>query len=245
MASNDAEKNVYEAAKTALGRWLDAARAAVLAPWRVFKSQPNPDALYSTLPTWEAQLQRILDALTPALREGWAAAHLSQPFDQKDAYVQANLALTRNLLTRVPDETHALVVRQILEGANKGEDNAHIAARIDDVLTYTGSENWDARARLIAQTETNRHYNSSLLAHALLVQRQDHVALMKSWETRTDGKERTAHKLADHQLVPLQQAYQVDGEALMFPCDPGGSPGNVCGCRCGQMIHQPPTMRAL
>lgn len=244
MASDDAEKTVYEAAKGALTRWLSVARDAVMTPWHKFRAQPNPDAVFSTQAAWDAQLKLILDALTPALREGWAAAHLKRPFDVNDPYVQANLALTHNLLARIPGETHALVIKQILAGVAKNEDNARIAQRVDDVLTYTGSENWDARARLIAQTETNRHYNSSLLAHALLVQAQDGTPLMKSWETRTDGRERPAHKFADHQTVPLQQAYHVDGEAVMFPCDPTGSAGNVCGCRCGQMIHPASTMRA-
>ena len=238
MASDDAESTVYQAAKEALTRWLGAARDAVLAPWRKFKGQPNPSALASVDGVWEQGVDRIIAALTPALREGWQAAHLERPFDMRDPYIQANVALAKNLLVRVPDETHSLVINAILEGTNRNEDTGQIAARVQDVLTYTGSENWDSRARLIAQTETNRHYNSSLLAHALLVQRQDGGRYTKTWETRTDGKERRAHLLADHQARPLEQPYLVDKELMNFPGDPQGSPGNVCGCRCSQLIHK-------
>lgn len=244
MSSDDAEKTVYEAAKSGLTRWLGVAKDAVLASWRRFHTQPNPDAIYSTAPVWASEVDRIVRALTPALQEGWAAAHLPRNMPNTDPYIQANLAMTRNLLARVPDETHAKVVAVILDGVNRGEDNQQIADRVDDVLTYTGSENWDDRARNIAVTETTRHYNSSLLAHALLVQQQDGTQMTKSWETQTDGKEREAHRMADHQRVRLNMPYIVDEEPMMFPGDPEGSPHNVCGCRCTQQIHMPSEVTA-
>ena len=236
MASDDAERTVYEAAKSALTRWLGVAKNAVLG----LRVRANPDAIYATQPVWQSEVERIVRALTPALQEGWAAAHLPQDLPANDPFVKTNLALTRNLLVRIPDDTHALIVATILDGVNRGEDNDAIARRVDDVLTYTGSENWDSRAKLIARTETTRHYNSSLLAHAMLVQRQDGKQLYKSWETTTDDREREAHKLADHQRVPVLQSYIVGGEPMMFPGDPDGSADNVCGCRCGQMIHTAP-----
>lgn len=207
--SKDAEDNVYQAVKGGLKRFLDRARQLVMAPFRQYGATPNPDAIYEVAPFWDADLERILAALTPALREGWNAAHLKGEFVLEDPYVQANLALTRNLLVRIPDEVHTQVIREILEGSNVGESTAQIAQRIDNLLTFTGSENWDQRARVIAQTECNRHYNSSLLAHALLVERQDGTPMTKEWQTQTDGKERPEHEAADHQKQPLGQPYVV------------------------------------
>lgn len=235
--SKDAEDNVYRAVKGGLKRFLDRARQLVMAPFRQYGATPNPDAIYEVVPFWDADLERILAALTPALREGWNAAHLKGEFVLEDPYVQANLALTRNLLVRIPDEVHTQVVREILEGSNVGESTAQIAQRIDNLLTFTGSENWDQRARVIAQTECNRHYNSSLLAHALLVERQDGTPMTKEWQTQTDGKERVEHKDADHQKQPLGQPYVVGGEPLMFPGDPLGMPWNVINCRCIQTVQ--------
>lgn len=237
-ASKDAENSVYQVAKSGLKRFLSRAREVVLAPFRQFGGTPNADAIYELEPMWNADVERIMAALTPALQEGWAAAHLPGNYDPNDPYIQANLALTHNLLVRVPDEVHSLVVREILEGSNNGESTADIAARIDNVLNYTGSENWDNRAKVIAQTECNRHYNSSLLGHALLVERQDGGTYIKHWETQTDGKERTEHLEADHQAQPLGQPYIVGGEPLMFPGDPLGKAWNVINCRCGQTIEK-------
>jgi hypothetical protein len=237
-ASKGAEDNVYRAAKAGLTRWLARARTAVMAPFVNFKSTPSADAIFSANPAWQAEVDRILAALTPALREGWAAAHLPGDYDPDDSFVQANLALTQNLLVRIPDETHAMVIAQILEGANNGDSTEQIASRVDDVLTYTGSENWDSRARTIAQTECNRHWNGSILAHGLLVERQDGTPMSKTWVTQMDGKERTEHKAANNQTRPLGQPYNVGGEAMLFPGDPTAPPELVINCRCGQRIEK-------
>jgi hypothetical protein len=238
VTSKDAEKSVYEAAKAGLKRFLGRAREAVMASTKKFGTTPDPTAVYSAAPDWQAEVDRIVNALTPALREGWAAAHLPGNYSPSDPYIQANLALTHNLLVGIPDEVHALVVREILAGTNAGQSKEAIAARVDDVLNYTGSENWDNRARVIAQTETNRHYNSSLLAHGLLVQKQDGGSYVKSWQTNMDGRERDAHKRADNQTRELHNTYLVDDEPLLFPGDPVGSPENVINCRCGQEIRK-------
>lgn len=231
-SSPDAERSAYEAIKSGLSRWLDRARERVMAPWRRFRAQPAPQEIAATAPVWQAEVDRILRALTPALREGWAAANLPGDYSPDDPYIQANLALTRNLLVRIPDEVHALVVRQILEGTNAQETTDQIADRVQRVLTFTGSEDWNGRARTIARTEVNRHFNSSMLAHALLLEKQGRRDLSKQWDTRMDGDERPAHHLANGQIRPLSQPFLVGGEALLFPVDPRGSPSNVINCRC-------------
>jgi uncharacterized protein with gpF-like domain len=236
MISPSAEESVYQTVKGSLTRWLGRAKDAVLASWREFKAPPNAGAVDAQAPAWQAEVDRIIAALTPALIEGWSAAHLPGDYNPQDPYVQANLALTKNLLVGIPDEVHALVVREILEGTNAGETVDQIAHRVDNVLTYTGSANWDNRARVIAQTECNRHYNGSLLAHALLSSTQDKKQLTKEWDTRMDGKERPAHHLANGQSQSLNQPFIVDGEPLLFPGDPTGHPANVINCRCGMKI---------
>lgn len=209
-----------------------------MAPFKRFGTVPDPTAVYSAQPIWQAEVDRIMRALTPALQEGWAAAHLPGSYSPTDPYIQANLALTHNLLVRIPDEVHALVVRDILAGTNAGEDKEAIAARVDNTLTYTGSENWDNRARVIAQTETTRHHNSSTLAHALLVQQQDGGQYVKVWDTTMDDHEREAHKRANNQTRLIQDPFNVDNQPLLFPGDPLGSPENVINCRCSISVRK-------
>jgi hypothetical protein len=237
-ASRGAEDSVYQAARDGLVKWLGRAREVVMAPWRQYKAAPNPVAIASTKPLWQEEVDRILPALTPAQREGWAAAHLPGDFDPQDPFIRANLALTHNLLVRIPDEVHAMVVAAILEGAQRAESTEQIANRVDDILTFTGSENWDNRARVIAQTETNRHFNGSMLAHGLSRQQAGDSSLMKRWDTVMDGKERLAHQLANNDVQPLNQPFIVDGEELLFPGDPTGKASNVINCRCSLRLEK-------
>ena len=39
--------------------------------------------------------------------------------------------------------------------------------------------------------------------------------------------------------IPLDEAFIVGGEALMYPGDPAGSPGNVINCHCIQIAVAP------
>jgi hypothetical protein len=43
---------------------------------------------------------------------------------------------------------------------------------------------------------------------------------------------RIGHILADEQTVPVDQPFTVEGEGLMFPRDPSGSPENTINCHC-------------
>lgn len=57
----------------------------------------------------------------------------------------------------------------------------------------------------------------------------------KQWLSSRDGKVRQGeydHVEPDGQIVALDDPFQVSGEALMFPADPAGSPGNTIECRC-------------
>ena len=237
-ASRGAEDGVRDAAASGLRRFLDRARDLVMQPFSRFGATPDANAVYAAVPVWQVEVDRIMNALTPALQEGWVAAGLPGAYRASDPYIQANLALTHNLLVRVPDEVHALVVREILAGANAGENKSVIASRVDNVLDYSGSENWPNRSDVIAQTESTRHFSSSLLAHGLLVERQDGGIYMKEWQTQTDGREREAHRLADHQVRLLNQPFIVGNEPLLFPAAPEGSADNVCGCRCFMTIKR-------
>lgn len=232
MASRESEESVFKAAASGLRRWLKAVRDKVMTPWRSFKAQPDASAVYATVPIWQAEVDRIMAALTPALQEGWVGANLPGSYDPKDPYIQSALAMTRNLLLRIPDEVHALIIAQIMAGADAGESIEQIAHRVDNVLSYTGSENWENRSRVISITESTRHRNSAMLAHALSDPRQQTRGLMKRWDTNMDGRERPAHHEADRQIVPLRQPFIVGGETLLYPGAPEGTPDNVCGCRC-------------
>lgn len=239
---------VYEAAIAALvlsayAAWLKLAAAAVLGAFTRFGTAPDPAAIWSTVPAWDKQVDRLMDALEQIARAGWIEASrqlgVDMPFDVTDAILQDQLRRTRNLMVRTPDEVYRQIVAELGTAVAAGEDVQAQAARIRHVLDVTGTENWPARARTVAVTEVHRAWNFGALAAGLRVQqREDGARLQKRWDSKEDSAVRPAHRRADGQIRPMSQPFIVGGEALMAPGDPSGSPWNVINCRCKPLFSR-------
>ena len=223
--------------------WLGAATAAVLGAFTRFGAPPDPTAIWSTVPGWERQVDRLLSGLEQIARAGWIEAGrqlgVEIPFDPTDALVQDQLSRTRNLMVRTPDEVYRQIIRELGIAIAAGEDVAQQAARVRHVLDVTGTENWPARARTGSVTEVHRAYNMGGLAMSLRVQQQESgPRLLKRWDAKDDSATRPAHRLADGQVQFVSQPFMVGGEALRSPGDPEGSPWNVINCRCKQRFSR-------
>jgi uncharacterized protein with gpF-like domain len=219
--------------------WLATVTAAVLAAFHRFGAAPDPTAIWSTVPAWERQVDRLMSGLEQIARAGWQEAcqqlGVDVPFDPQDSFVQDQLARTRNLMVRTPDEVYRRIIAELGQAVANGESVEQQAARVRHVLDVTGTENWPARARTVAVTEVHRAYNMGGLAAALHIQQQESgPQLIKIWMSRDDSAVRPAHRLADGQAQFASQPFVVAGEPLMSPGDPSGSPWNVINCRCKQ-----------
>lgn len=234
-----AEAAFAAAVAAALAGFLASAAATVLAPWRLFRLPPDPTALFTLRVEWVQEVDRLLESLTELARRGWddVARQLgvNLPFDATDSGLDDMLGMTRNLLVRIPDEIYRRIMDELAASSALGEDAGRQAARVEDILNVTGSENWPARARTIAVTEVNRVYAMGQQAAAM----RSHMVLSKSWSSRDDARVRRAHVLADGQTVPLMQPFIVADEPLMFPGDPRGRPSNVINCRCRLKVRRP------
>lgn len=201
---------------------------------------PNAHAIYSVTPFWAEEMLAMVQG--PVLDVvGMTYVKLFGPnvlFDSRPA-VTRYLGEVFNRLVRTPDEVFDLVAGEIAKGAGAGESIPKISARVDDVLSATGSPNWPNRATVIARTET---------LGALSAGREDAFAMVAetlggdfehTWLATLDLRVRTAHKLADKQSVPLGTPFIVGDEPLMRPGDPNGSPENVIQCRCTTLLTRP------
>ena len=122
-------------------------------------------------------------------------------------------------------ETTIRMLRDELEEAFKNhEDIDSIMKRVAKIFDLS-EKGW--RAERIARTETIRAANKGSLEGY----RQAGVR-KKEWVTAIDERTRDWHAEADGQIVDIDKPFIVGGEALMFPGDPNGSPGNTINCRC-------------
>ena len=107
--------------------------------------------------SWDRRVDRMIPDLMRAARAGWeetaSQLGLRIPFDPTDPILVEQLNRTRNLLVRIDEEVYRMVIKAIADGTDRGETPTQIAARIDNVLSITGSENWPNRADVIARTE--------------------------------------------------------------------------------------------
>lgn len=215
--------------------WLAAALSAVMAPFRLYGLAPDPSALWSTVPVWERQLDRLMEALQRIARTGWmdstSQLGVDVAFDPTDPVLADVLQRTRNLMVRTPDEVYRRIVSELGVAVSLGESVAQQAARVENLLSVSGVENWPARAKTVAVTEVHRAYNFGAFVGASRVQSVGGV-VRKRWVSKDDAAVRPAHRAADGQVRLLMQPFRVGGEALMMPGDPAGFPWNVINCRC-------------
>jgi uncharacterized protein with gpF-like domain len=236
MASRDQnESELYGTVSRGLRRWLEQARDVVMAPWRRYRMQPDPTAIYGTQDEWNAEVQTILTHLGRIAMSAWSQATDVPPVS-RHAFVMAQLAQTENFLVRMPDETYNLVFAAITDVINGGGNVEAVADRVDDVLTWTGSENWPNRARVIAITETTRAMNAGVLGAGTEQARVTGRILRKEWRTEEDDRVRASHRAVNGEVRDFYMPFYVGGWPMMYPGDPAGPPEEVIGCRCDLLI---------
>lgn len=206
----------------ALTRWLNRVRKAVMFPWTAWRQSPDPAGVRQFDGLWAAEVDRLVE---------WLDQNAVQPSSSHQVEVNEHLTRVRNYLVRIPDEVFDLVRIEIQRGQAQGDPIKAVAERIDSILTATGSENWDTRARTIAVTEVNGASNAGWFAGAVKEQQQ-RGQLRKRWIATHDSHTRLDHREADGQEVALLSPFIVGTWPLLYPGDKNGPPDQVINCRC-------------
>jgi len=145
--------------------------------------------------------------------------------------MRQSLSVSSHKIQGVNRTTQTRVARQMQAGLESGEGLNDLSKRIKKVLGDNRS-----RTLHIARTQT---------AGAVSTGRQAGMTSagveLKSWLSSGDTVVRKAHRDAEGQHkdgIPIDQPFWVGGEALMFPADPHGTPGNIINCRCLQIAKK-------
>jgi Phage Mu protein F like protein len=226
MSRSEDERRLTGIVGGLLRTWLARAKTAVTRP-----SPPDPTRIYALQPDWDQSVDTILTEIGKIGLASWSEATDVPPVS-RHAFLVAYLADVQSLLVRIPDEVANLVFAEITDGVNAGESRDQIEARVERVLSWTGSENWPNRARVIAQTETTRARAAGTMAAGVEQARVTGRQLTKRWDTRDDDRVRGSHRHVDGQVVPVWQPFYVDGVPMQFPGDPSAPPELVINCRC-------------
>ena len=135
----------------------------------------------------------------------------------KDSAAKINAAIQRAFLGGKP-------ITEVIEEIGKALSNGQ---GFSGLFSSIGK-----RAESIATNEILRVY--SIAAQAKMEDAVKHnPAMKKQWVHVPIARvPRISHIEADGQVVDVDQPFDVDGEELMYPRDPNGSPENTINCHC-------------
>lgn len=192
------------------------------------------DHLVSTLKTKTDPVRRafVKAAMTPTLAEA------GQPFDVTNPLTAKVLAQSGSQIRNIANTTQLNVMRIIdrayKEGLSIPDTAAAIRAGMKSASEY--------RARMIARTELAGAANGGSLAAAQIADNVLGIGLFKQWLT-APGAPHPRHEDyqgLDGQTVALDEPFDVGGDALQFPGDPDGDPGETINCRCALSYTETP-----
>ena len=89
-----------------------------------------------------------------------------------------------------------------------------------------------SRAAMITRTETHSAVGHAQHAYHEVVKDTVGVNMQKRWVATADGRTRSAHALANGQVVNFDEDFLVGGSRMRFVGDPRGGARNVINCRC-------------
>jgi hypothetical protein len=227
-----AERRIQQAFQAALDHWLPFARARVLRP----SGALDPHAMglaaqhfHDELPQVEVVLREVFeDAYTDVFGEPPPALQVRDYLDQMV-----------NKMVDTPDRVFAAIKDQAYRASVHGWSMDELAAKIDDLLSTTGTSNWPGRAMTVARTTAIGAHNAGTHAGHLSLAEQIGGEWEHAWLATEDTRTRETHRAADLQRVPLSEPFDVGGFAAHFPHDPTLPPQELINCRCSELLVRP------
>jgi hypothetical protein len=133
------------------------------------------------------------------------------------------ISLREKRLCDVAQEIFNDIKKNLQDGIDAGDTMAQLADRVRAAFNECSK----GCAMRIAMTETAAAFGYSR-NWAMSTARVP----FREWLTSANANVPPAHQQANHQVVAIDEPFQVGGEPLMYPGDPSGSPENVINCHC-------------
>lgn len=163
-------------------------------------------------------------ALQRAGQQLFSEVAKDDPFNMPPPAALEFLRARENRFEDIANDVHRSVMSALEDGLERGDTMADLAAAVRE--EFNGFD--AARSKRIAMTETAAAYGVARQE----AMNQSGVERKKWLTSNAKGSVRPAHWAAEGQVRPVAEPFDVGGEALMYPGDPEGSPGNVINCHC-------------
>lgn len=187
----------------------------------------------------EEWVKLLTSAINNAIKSGWSLADAEiDDLVEFGFFEDAALDFAKNqaaLKVVGIGETTVKDVRQVISKAvEEGLSTDKTARALRDL--YEGFQT--SRALTIARTETANAMSHGKHSAAEETAKETGLVLERVWSAVNDERTRESHAAADGQVRKMGEAFDVGGEALMYPGDPNGSAENVIACRCVEIFQE-------
>lgn len=143
-------------------------------------------------------------------------------------------------ITTVRESYIKFLTEIVARGISEGKPISQIATEMQKTIKSRKFYRWQAFR--IARTETTAAANFA----ATVAGDTSGVQMDKVWVSAIDSRTRRRpedqfdHYEMNGKKVPLDEAFDVNGEKMMYPGDPNGSAANNINCRCtvGQVVRR-------
>lgn len=241
-----AETRIEMAARTALARYLELARGAI-----IYGRTPTLQPLTQTADASPADLPPNLDAWPDS--EVWSAlvaehvnpaigAAFDEAFDaaaradalQMHRYRQTFMdeVFDRLSLGLWSDGTFERIRGDLAEALDAGDSIQTMQARISEQLQV---DKHSYLAERIARTEAHAATEGGAWSSQQAWQEASGEELFHQWIATSDERTRPTHAAASGQRVPLDEPFIVGGATLQYPGDPNGDAAEIINCRCSTL----------
>lgn len=199
------------------------------------------EAFRMMIPKWE---RIVRDDLSPVLEETYLTGGLSawtqraskgttgirdDDLEKWAEVVNDNAAAyimsASNRLVGVGQTLWNDISGKVKDSIEKGTTNE----QLKDMLRSTGAFT-EYRADTVARTEIVGAYVNGDWEGAQAL--GEFGPAEKVWVATGDARGRPEHTAISDTSLPMDQPFDVDGESMMFPHDPGASAANTVNCRC-------------
>lgn len=140
------------------------------------------------------------------------------------------LSAASNRMRNIGDVLWQNIRAELVDGLAAGDGIPELADRVRAAAPLT-----EARARMVARTETIGASNGAAMAQA----RSTGLQMSKRWLATEDARTRPSHVAADGQTVALNEPFMVGipvAGPLDFPGDPTGPASEIIQCRCSVLF---------
>lgn len=205
--------------------YLPRLKAAIESAMNDFAKQYGQELIYSEQQFWGFGQEMIDDPLRTV-----GALAMLPALDTK--MLVAMQSYSSSLIRSLGTDAAHKIYSEISMGLMGQKTPFDVMQAVGNNLTDKGIFNSiAARAETITRQESGRILSEA--AHARMEQAVKVVpGLKKQWKHGTSRVPRVSHLAAVDQVRNINEPFLVGGEALMYPRDMNGSPGNTINCSC-------------